>query len=187
MRFLLIFLLFGSVSLSSHAREVAGVNLAEEIILPDSTKLKINGAGIRTKFIFNIYVSALYVSQPTLTSPEKVISDTGAKRMLMHFLYDEVSKEKLNGGWDDGFKNNLDEASFSKLEQRLETFKSFFTTVKKGDVIYLDYLPGQGTKVSINAVEKGVITGQDFHQALMRVWLGEEPADWNLKASLLGQ
>ena len=37
---------------------------------------------------------------------------------------DEVSKEKLNDGWQDGFENNLDETTFKKLAPRLEKFKS---------------------------------------------------------------
>jgi hypothetical protein len=187
MRFVLIALLLNSVILSACAREVAGVFLDEEVLLTDNVRLKLNGAGIRSKFIFDIYVGALYVAQPKLTTEQQVYSDPSAKRMLIHFLYDEVSKEKLNGGWQDGFENNLDEATFSNVKQRLEKFKSYFETVNKGDVIYLDYLPNQGTRVTINTIEKGVITGQDFHQALMKVWLGEEPADWNLKQALLGQ
>ena len=104
----------------------------------------------------------------------------------MHFLYDEVSKEKLNSGWHDGFVLNQDDAQMAKLKQRLEQFKGLFITVKKGDVIYLDYFPDKGTQVTINNEVKGTIPGFDFHQALMKVWLGEEPADWNLKEALLG-
>jgi hypothetical protein len=187
MRFLLLSLLLGQLSLPVYAREVAGVTLDEEIILSDNSKLGINGAGIRSKFFFKIYVGALYVSQPVLNSTQQVLSDPKAKRMFMHFLYDEVSKEKLNSGWQDGFENNLDEKAYAKLEPRLETFKSYFQAVQKGDVIELDYLPGQGTKITLNTVEKGLIPGKDFHQALMKVWLGEEPADWSLKDALLGQ
>ena len=187
MRFLLLFLLVSAYSLPGYARDIAGVKIDEKIILANNTKLKLNGAGIRSKFFFEIYVAALYVTQPVLNSTERVLTDTKAKRMLMHFLYDEVSKEKLNGGWQDGFENNLDEKTYAGLKPRLDNFKTFFETVNKGDVIHLDYIPGQGTKVSINSVEKGAIEGQDFHQALMKVWLGEEPADWSLKDALLGQ
>lgn len=187
MRILLVFLLLNSIFLPANAREVAGVKLDEHVQLSDNVFLKLNGAGIRSKFVFNIYVGALYVSQPQLKTPQQVYSDPSAKRMLMHFLYDEVSKEKLNAGWQDGFKNNLDEATFKNVKQRLQSFKTFFETVKKGDVIYLDYLPSKGTRVTINAVEKGIIAGQDFYRALMKVWLGEEPADWDLKEALLGQ
>jgi len=54
-------------------------------------------------------------------------------------------------------------------------------------VIYLDYIPGKGTQVTVKNVLKGTIPCFDFHQALMKVWLGEEPADWGLKEALLGE
>lgn len=187
MRILLIFLLFGHFSLPAAARDVAGISLVDEVTLSNNSRLKLNGAGIRSKFFFKIYVGALYVSQPVLSTTEQVLADTNAQRMLMHFLYDEVSKEKLNAGWQEGFENNLEEKEFAKLKPRLEMFKSYFKTANKGDVIYIDYIPGEGTKITINSEERGLIAGQDFHQALMKVWLGDEPADWSLKDALLGQ
>jgi hypothetical protein len=61
-----------------------------------------------------------------------------------------------------------------------------FPTVKEGDVIYLDYIPGSGTRVTINGENKGLIPGRDFNNALLDIWLGEEPADKSLKKAMLG-
>lgn len=187
MRYLLILCGLFTLLQPLSAREVAGIQLDEIIALPDQTSLSLNGAGIRSKFFFDIYVGALYVSQPPLKTPQAVLADTQAKRISMHFLYDEVSKKKLNAGWQDGFTLNQDDAQMAKLKERLEQFKTLFITVKKADVIYLDYLPDKGTQVTINNALKGTIPGFDFHQALVKVWLGDEPADWGLKEALLGE
>ena len=53
-------------------------------------------------------------------------------------------------------------------------------------VIYLDYIPGRGTRVTINGESKGLIAGRDFNNALLDIWLGEEPADKGLKKAMLG-
>ena len=58
--------------------------------------------------------------------------------------------------------------------------------LKAGDVIYLDYIPSTGTQVTFNGEKKPVIEGADFYAALLDVWLGEEPADDDLKDALLG-
>ena len=50
----------------------------------------------------------------------------------------------------------------------------------------LDYVPGSGTKVTIKGVEKGVVEGEDFNAALLDIWLGDEPADDDLKEAMLG-
>ena len=52
MRYLLLFLLLSSVSLPASAREIEGVTLDEQITLSDNHQLKLNGAGIRSKFFF---------------------------------------------------------------------------------------------------------------------------------------
>ena len=61
-----------------------------------------------------------------------------------------------------------------------------FPAVREGDVLYIDYIPGIGTRVTVNAEKKGVIPGLDFNNAVMDIWLGEEPADGKLKKAMLG-
>lgn len=43
-----------------------------------------------------------------------------------------------------------------------------------------------GTRLTINGEEKGVIAGADFYSALLDIWLGDEPADDDLKDAMLG-
>jgi hypothetical protein len=53
-------------------------------------------------------------------------------------------------------------------------------------VLLYDFIPGTGTRVTINGEEKGVIEGADFYAALLDIWLGDEPADDDLKDAMLG-
>ena len=105
----------------------------------------------------------------------------------MHFLYDEVSKDKLVDGWTEGFEKNQNKAAMDRLRRRLDQFNALFDTVHSGDVIELDYLPAAGTIVRIKGAKKGVIEGADFNHALLAVWLGDQPADDDLKKALLGK
>jgi hypothetical protein len=57
----------------------------------------------------------------------------------------------------------------------------------KGDVVTFDWLPEAGTRVGVNGVERGgTVAGADVYAALLKVWLGEDPASGALKKSLLG-
>lgn len=169
----------------AQAANVAGVEL-DETARPDGvgSPLVLNGAGIRRKFFFKIYVGALYLPKK-LTTVEAVLNEAGPKRVLMHFLYKRVDRQKLVDGWTEGFNNNS-RADMSKLEGRLADFNRLFTDTKRGDVILLDYLPQSGTRVTINGETKGTIPGADFNTALLKVWLGAEPADAGLKQAMLG-
>lgn len=168
-----------------YAREFNRINVPEEALLEvGHEKVALNGVGMRTKFVFDVYVGALYLESPAKTR-EQVMSQNGANRVLMHFVYDEVSGEKLVSAWNQGFEDNLTDEQLSHLGSRIKTFNAMFGTVHAGDIVLLDYLPEKGTRVTIKDEVKGVIEGRDFNQALLNIWLGDEPADDDLKAAML--
>ena len=104
----------------------------------------------------------------------------------MHMVYDEVSHKKMADAWREGFEENNSDEQYEKLEARLNTFISYFPDLKEGDVVLLDYIPETGTIVSFNGEARDAIEGADFYAALLDVWLGEEPADDDLKDAMLG-
>jgi len=181
---ILILLCLLLVALPVHAKEIAGVMVQETVKTADGTTLILNGAGIRTKFFFDIYIAELYMQHPS-SSAEKVVADSGAKQIVMHFLYSEVSEEKLVDAWNEGFADNTGADVLSGLQGRIDQFNDFFVAVKKGDVITLAYSPNTGTTVTIAGVKKGVVEGKDFNDALLRIWLGKEPVTSSLKKKLL--
>ena len=171
--------------------EEAGAVTLGDVSIPDTvtvsdTRLQLNGAGYRSKFIFKIYVGALY-TEKKVGSRDAVQALKGPKRVLMHMVYDEVSHAKMAAAWEEGFEGNSSDAQLEKLQARLKTFIGYFPDLRAGDVVYLDYLPGKGTRVSINNKTAGMIEGDDFYTALLDVWLGDEPADDDLKDAMLGK
>jgi hypothetical protein len=54
-------------------------------------------------------------------------------------------------------------------------------------VIHLDFVPGTGTRVIVNGQPRGsVIPGDDFFTSVLRIWIGDKPADADLKKGLIG-
>jgi hypothetical protein len=186
MRKLVAFIFFACCFTLANAREVAGVDLPEQIKLEAAgTPLVLNGAGIRKKFFFSIYLASLYLPQAT-NDAGAIFALNQPNRVQMDMLYSEVEKEKLVAGWNDGFAANHSAEQLAPLRDRLQSFNAMFDTLVSGDRVQLDYLPAEGTRVSINGEARGVIPGQDFNQALLRVWLGESPVTKSLKRDLLG-
>ncbi|WP_163336268.1 chalcone isomerase family protein [Desulfopila sp. IMCC35008] len=179
--FMLVFVLCST----AWSRQIAGVEVAESVEGQEGVELKLNGAGIRSKLFFKIYIAQLYLQNPS-SDALAIIGDDGQKRMVMHFLYEEVGADKLIGAWNEGFEGNLDDARRSELAPQIKEFNSMFETVKKGDEVVLDYLPGKGTTVTIKGNGKGTIAGKPFADALFAIWLGEKPVTSGLKADLLG-
>ncbi len=185
MRILLLFCLL-LIGLPAEAREIAGVMVQETIKDDDGAVLHLNGAGIRTKMFFDVYLAQLYLEKPSSSAAE-VIAAEGKKRMIMHFLYKEVSKDKLVEAWNEGFKNNTGSDELGRLQARIDQFNDLFEDVKKGDVVVLDYIPATGTAVTVKGRQKGVVPGKDFNDAMLKIWLGEKPVTESLKGQLLDQ
>ena len=170
-----------------YAKDVAGINIAETQTLSGSSqKLILNGAGIRKKFFVKVYIGSLYLLKPA-HNLQAVLKQKGLAAVHMYFLHSKVSKEKLINGWNDGFSSNTSASAMASLKPRIEKFNGLFRTVKKGEVIRLDYIPGKGTHVLIQGEKMGVINGLDFWQALLKIWLGSKPVDSKLKKAMLGQ
>lgn len=166
------------------AVEIEGVNVPE-LVTVSGESLQLNGAGVRTKFFFDIYVGALYLPEKTGNANE-AIEMSGPKQVSMTFLYSEVTREKLISAWDEGFRLNQSAAEVAALKERLDQFNALFVTTHKGDVYVFNFFANDSTGVVLNGKEVGRIAGADFQRALLTVWLGERPADNGLKSAMLG-
>jgi hypothetical protein len=181
------FLAFTLVFLAnpSWAKEIEGVVIEEQLVSESGVTLQLNGAAVRKKLFFKIYIASLYLANPSAEA-SSVIADEGEKRIVMHFLYDEVGKDKLVEGWDEGFAANHSAEALGLLQPRIDTFNAMFDEdMVAGDVIVFDYLPDTGTRVTIKGNVKGVIEGKDFNDALLAIWLGDKPVGSDLKKGLL--
>jgi hypothetical protein len=135
---------------------------------------------------FDIYVGALYLPSKAATTAE-ALDMPGPKKVTMTFLYKEVDREKLVNGWDEGFRQNQSAEAMAKLQERLQQFNGLFVTARKGDVFIFDFLADGSTRVTLNGEQTGSIPGADFQKALLTVWLGDKPADKDLKKGMLGE
>ena len=167
-----------------HAATLAGVTMPDEVTVAGKT-LKLNGMGLRKKFVIKVYVAGLYLAQPSHDAAQIVAPDE-IKRIDMHFLTNKATKKKMDEAWREGFEKNSPQ-DYAALKERVEQFADFFPDMKDGDVIELTIIPGEGTTAALNGEVKGKIDGADFAAALMRVWLGPEPPSEGLKEGLLGR
>ena len=165
--------------------KIAGLALPDTYTIGDQT-LTLNGAGVRSKFFLKIYVGAIYLAE-TSSDSTAILALPGPKSMQMSMLYKKVEAEKITNGWTDGFRANLTGDEFKQLHNRLRQFNALFPALNEGDTVHMDYSPGSGTRLSINGKPLGVIQGEDFIAALLKVWIGEHPADPDLKKGLLDQ
>ena len=178
---------FGAAGVSAQA-VVAGVRYAETADLHGG-KLRLNGAGVRYKAVFKVYTAGLYLSRKAATA-EEALAATGAKRMNVTMLRD-IDSSELGKMFSRGIEDNMDKSRFSRLIPGVIRMSQIFSDVKKlsaGDNFLIDWVPGTGTVITIKGVPQGEpFKEPEFYSALLRLWLGPNPADWKLKDALLGR
>ena len=151
--------------------------------------LRLNGAGVRYKAVFQVYSAGLYLEQKAATTDE-VLGAAGPKRMTITMLRD-IDSGELGKLFSRGMEDNMERAAFSKLIPGVMRMSQVFTDFKRnkaGDVIDIDWVPGTGMTIHVNGKSAGEpFKEPEFFTALMRIWLGTKPPDWKLKDSLLGK
>ena len=183
-------LLAGLLSMAATAAtvDVGGVKLEDSTDVRGS-KLVLNGAGIRYKAVFKVYAAGLYLGKKAST-PEEVLAAPGAKRLSITMLR-EIDSNELGRLFTRGVQDNAPKTEMSKLVPGLIKMGQIFSDQKRlmtGDVFMIDWVPGTGTIITVKGVPQGEpFKEPEFFNALMRIWLGPEPADWKLKDALLGK
>ncbi len=163
------------------------------------SQLLLNGVGKRAEAIIRIYAAGLYLTAKA-ASAEAVLATPGPKRLQIRLLLDIAKKLPIGLNSVDadefvkainiGVARNCSEAERAALSQRLPLLLKNLQAVgkvMKKDRINIDFLPEQGTLLTVNDHLWGqAIPGADLYNAFLKVFIGELPVDQRLKAGLLG-
>ena len=172
------------VSLPALAAEVGAVKLDDKVSV-GGQELILNGAGIRTRLVFKIYVGSLYL--PAKATDLAGVLVKGPRRVQMSLLRN-LSGDDLVGALVDGLKANNSpqelDAVKAQTDQLVAIMKAF-GEAKEGSVVALDFVDG-ATHIGFDGATKGSIAGEAFNRALMKIWLGDKPVQADLKKAMLG-
>ncbi|MBL0729679.1 chalcone isomerase family protein [Piscinibacter sp. HJYY11] len=168
--------------------QVAGVKYENTVQSGNST-LVLNGAGVRYKAVFKVYTAGLYLTRKAGTT-EAVLSAPGPKRMHIVMLR-EINASELGKLFTRGMEDNAPKDEFSKSVAGTLKMSEIFFRIKKlntGDSFWVDWVPGVGTTIVVNGKPAAdPIKEPEFFSALVKIWLGQSPADSLLKDALLGK
>lgn len=187
-KLLFILVMVFGLNIPSFAVDIAGIKL------PDTTQigqqdLRLNGVGVRYKTVFKVYAAALYLSEKK-TAVVDVLASGGAKRVSLVMLRD-VSSNELSNGFLKGIRQNIDKDERAKLIGSMFKLGEIFALVPeltKGSVLNIDLIPKIGLSVSVNGKKlTEPIQDMALCNAVLKIWLGENPIDAQLKQAMLGE
>lgn len=175
-------------ALPAAAATMEGVQFEDQVRLADRD-LRLNGLGVRAVWIFKAYVAGLYLGDKA-SKGQDVLGHPGPRRLQLRMLM-EVGASDIKKALIDGMRKNVNDAQWAGMQDRVAVFGRTIDSIgvaRRGDAINLDYVPNQGLILAVNNVQKGsVISGQDFYDAMLAIFVGDDPVDSKLRDGLLGQ
>jgi Chalcone isomerase-like len=169
-----------ALSVSLMAATLAGVTFPDTVTVGNQA-LVLNGMGLRTKLFIKVYVGGLYLEKKS-SDPTAIVQSDTTKRVVLQFIYGEVTRDQMVESFTDGFKANAPGAPKAQVDQ----FLGAIETMKKGEQLVVTYVPGTGTTLAMRGKDKLTIPGLPFAQAVFSVWLGPKPPTSDLKNGMLG-
>lgn len=173
---------------SVQAMDVGGVNVPDTATVAGK-ELKLNGAGMRAIVILGKYYAiGLYLGEKK-TTPADVQAVAGPRRISLH-IQKEINSEEFGQLFITSMNKNSTKDEKAKVVGQTVKFGEMFAAlepVKKGDIVTLDWVPGTGTMAQLNGKKIGeVMPDIAFYNAVLRIWLGDMPAQESVKRELLG-
>ena len=161
-----------------------------KIVIPQTTtcagqELQLNGFGVRKKLFIKLYTASLYVQEKN-SDADELLQMTQASCMRLHITSSKITSKKMINATREGFKSST-KGNTAPIEAEINAFLSWLKQpIKKGDIFEFAFLPHNVTHVSKNTAELGSIENKAFASALFGIWLGDMPAQQDLKIKLLG-
>ncbi|WP_417345245.1 chalcone isomerase family protein [Ferrimonas sp.] len=162
---------------------MADVELADNLTL-DGVEMPYRGAGIRSKFFMDLYVSSLY-NQESLPATELMEGHTAATIQL-DIISSMITSEKMTASMEDGFAQSAGKHLPQLKEQISQFTQAFSAPVSEGDTFQIVSIPGQPVELLKNGTKLVAVEGELFRSVLLGIWLGDTPLDDDLKEEMLG-
>ena len=187
MRLLLTTIIALTLALPTQAQvTINGVTLPASIKAGEAN-VNLNGGGIRKKIIFKLYVGGLYLTSKS-NDAKAVVNADEAMAVKLEITSSMISSENMSEAIMEGFEASTG-GNTAPLKSEIDVFVNTFkkSEIVEGNVFDIVYVPGKGVESYKNGKLEGTIEGMDFKKALFGIWLGDKPADDDLKKAMLGK
>jgi len=180
-KFWLVVVMLFAMAGFAQSVEIKGVSFSDTLVV-EQAELKLKGVAVlKWAMLFDVYAGALYL--PAGVDGQAWSNDV-AKRLELSYFRDIEAKGFAEAS-DKILQDNLLQAEYRTLAERLQAFYGFFQDVKPGDRYSINYIPEKGTELRLNEQPLGQVPGADFAAAYFGIWLGAEPISKEFRNRLL--
>lgn len=152
-----------------------------------NTDLVIFGLGNAQELRTEVFMGALYLPA-NVKSIDEARDETVPKRMTLKILQDNWSNREMVRKTKERIALNNARAVWQAQGQYILDFSAAFQeSLRRGDRIDIDHVPGQGVKVYGNGTLLKSLKSTSFFNLLLNAWIGDNPPAQSFKNGILGQ
>lgn len=164
------------------AARIAGLTVPETLVV-GGQELKLNGTALLKKFVFQVYVVALYLPEP-VRDAESVVTPDVPKALVLQFLR-AVSRKDLVKPLEQDFARNAGDHG-KRARREIARLLALIKDMKNGDRLTFAYEPGKGSTISMTDGTTATFEGKDFADSFFLIYVGPFPPKEDMKRRLLG-
>jgi len=175
------------------AQETVGVSgsdvqypTARQIKVGDKPmRLKLTGAGMRKKVIFNVYTVGCYIQEDFTGKSAEDLAGTDTFKQLHLVLQRSLSGETMAQAFSDAIRANYGDEFNAEIDKLTALIKAY--DVEKGDQVWITYHPGYGLNVNLVGKKDEFIKGTKFGKAVWDIYLGPKNVGEAVKKALISR
>ena len=140
--------------------------------------LTLAGCATRDRLWMELYTVVMYLPQSDMR-PDAILDPTIPKAVRLYPVYEGTIPQEIPESWSESLGEQLS-------PDQMITVGEFYRQVSSDDVATIAYQPGQGNVLMVN--DRIVARTDDDQpiQAMLRMWIGEDPISEEMAYSLLG-
>jgi len=161
----------------------------EPSILLGGDQLVLSGSALRSVLFIKGYSIGFYLPKK-ISDFEEVASLPNTSFRIMIIPHKELDAKAWTDSIERGFSKNLSDQELLQMRPFMDAIYDELKQMKGvdvGDICTLDFIPQQGVIVGKNGTHSKAIGNRGFFNNILGIWLGDVPADEELKKTILGQ
>jgi hypothetical protein len=158
----------------------------ESTIEAKPNKLSLTGAGLRRRVFFKVYAIGSYVETGTRVRSADDLVRADVPKQLHLVMERDVAGQDMADAVEKGIHQSRGDRAFpDELKSLGETMRGL--ELKKGDNVWLTYVPKKGLEVDIAGKKQFRIDNSDFAKAVWEIYFGKKNIDDDLKKALVSR
>jgi hypothetical protein len=148
--------------------------------------LELTGVAMRKRFLFNVYAIGSYVEEGRLPRSAQDLVLLDAPKQLHLIMERDVSGQDIAENFRSAIRANYPAPEF---EQEITTLAKQLSvqTLRRGDQIFLTYVPKVGLHVALAGKAEQTIPNPRFCQAVWEIYFGKNNIGAEVKQGLLSR